>query len=87
MRSWIHSRLAGVGNMHELHPDASAVVALGLVGIFAIKVEFGNGFGQKVLPQRVEFGLQMAPTAKGCRRSDLAVKSISWRDVPGEDFW
>ena len=42
-----------VGKMHELDPDASAVIALGLVGFLALEVQFGNGFGQQVLPQRV----------------------------------
>ena len=67
MRSWIHSRRAASGMMHELDPDASAVIALGLVGILAIKIQFGNGFGQQVLPQRVKFCLQMAPAAKGIK--------------------
>jgi hypothetical protein len=51
--------------MHELHPNASAVIAPGFVGFFALKLDFGNGLGDEVLPERIQFGLQMAPTAKG----------------------
>ncbi len=54
-----------VGKMHELDPDASAVIALGFLGSLAIEVQFRNRRRQQVLPQRVEFCLQIAPAAKG----------------------
>ncbi len=35
----------GVGKMHELDRNASAVIALGLFGILAFEIQFGNGLG------------------------------------------
>ena len=50
--------------MHELDPDAPAVIAFGFLGSLSIEVQFRDGRRQQVLPQGVEFCLQMTPTAK-----------------------
>ena len=34
-----------VGEVHELHRNASAVIALGLFGVLAFEIQFGNGLG------------------------------------------
>jgi hypothetical protein len=54
--------LRGVGNVHELNADAAAVECACLGREFTFGRGRGEGLRREILAQRVERGLQVAPT-------------------------